>query len=144
MGLSRLKAVDPPRLFPSKNDLPRTTSELRTWVLEHFDVSEENASELIRAIDSVASGHKTVGFFLQTGESEQVTAENLSPTRCTAGIVRLLRVPDGSVQVLLQGMNRIRLLEIIQTDPFPVARVGHIERRRQAVICCAFRSATPS
>src|SRR4051812_39461099 len=77
----------------------------------------------VRAIDSVATGHKTLGFFFSSVDSEQVTAENLSPVGCTAGIVRLLRVPDGSVQVLLQGLNRIRLLEITQTDPFPIARV---------------------
>jgi ATP-dependent Lon protease len=66
----------------------------------------------VRAIDSVAAGHKTIAFFFQNEESEVVTRESLSTIGCSASIVRMLRVPDGSIQVLLQGLNRIRLDEL--------------------------------
>jgi ATP-dependent Lon protease len=76
-----------------------------------------------RAIDSVASGHKTVGFFFQSDAQEPLTLSSLPRIGCAASIIRLLRVPDGSVQVLFQGLGRIRVLELTQVDPFPLARV---------------------
>jgi ATP-dependent Lon protease len=81
----------------------------------------------IRAIDSVASGHKTLAFFFQAEPVEPLTRESLPAIGCAAAIVRLLRVPDGSVQVLLQGLARVRLQEITTTDPFPIARVEPVE-----------------
>ena len=54
MGLPRLKLPDQSHPAPA-TDLPRTTGELRTWVLERFDVSEDRAAQLIRAIDSVVA-----------------------------------------------------------------------------------------
>ena len=57
MALPRLKPGDRP-LFERTADLPRTTAELRVWVLEHFDVSGDRAAELVRAIDSVVAGQR--------------------------------------------------------------------------------------
>ena len=53
MALPRLQPADPPLFAQRDTALPRTTAELRSWVLEHFDVSADRAAELIRAIDSV-------------------------------------------------------------------------------------------
>ena len=57
MALPRLKPGERP-LFERAADLPRTTAELRTWVIEHFDVSGDRAAELVRAIDSVVAGQR--------------------------------------------------------------------------------------
>ncbi|MBA2258812.1 MAG: hypothetical protein H0W18_07945, partial [Acidobacteria bacterium] len=57
MALPRLEPAAPP-LFERSAELPRTTSELREWVIERFDVSGDRASELIRAIDSVVGGQR--------------------------------------------------------------------------------------
>ncbi len=83
--------------------------------------------EWVRAIDSVASSHKTVAFFFRLEAEGDIILESLAPIGCSAGIVRLLRMPDGAVQVILQGLNRIRLLEITQTEPFVVGRVEQVE-----------------
>src|SRR6266542_255410 len=81
----------------------------------------------IRAVDSVASNHKMLAFFYLAEPVEPLTAEALPPIGCTAQIVRLLRLPDGGLQVLLQGLGRTRLVELIQTEPFPVGRVEPAE-----------------
>jgi diguanylate cyclase (GGDEF)-like protein len=57
MALPRLKPADPP-LFSRVDDLPRTTAELRSWVLDHFDVSGDRAADLLRAIESVIAGQR--------------------------------------------------------------------------------------
>src|ERR687895_2882445 len=56
MALTKLKPSEP--LFDHEAPLPRTSAELRAWVLDHFDVSGDRASELIRAIDSVVAGQR--------------------------------------------------------------------------------------
>ncbi len=87
----------------------------------------------IRAIDSVTTGHKTVGFFFRSdapGEDEveaPLTVESLPRIGCAAVIVRMLRVPDNSIQVLLQGVERIRILGLVHTEPYPLARVERAE-----------------
>jgi ATP-dependent Lon protease len=90
----------------------------------------------IRAIDSVTTGHKTVGFFFRAAEGEPadeaaeappLTLASLPQVGCAAIIVRMLRVPDNSIQVLLQGVERVRVLELIQTEPFPLARIERAE-----------------
>ena len=78
----------------------------------------------IQAVDSVAASHKTLAFFYLAEQVEPLTAEALPLVGCAAQIVRLLRLPDGTVQVLLQGIERTRLLELVQVDPFPL---GHVE-----------------
>jgi len=39
----------------------------------------------------------------------------------------MLRLPDGSVQVLLQGQSRIALIEISETEPYPNGKVSGLE-----------------
>ena len=46
-------------------------------------------------------------------------------TLATAG--RVLKLPDGSVTVWLQGEERVRILEVTQTDPFYKARAEILE-----------------
>src|SRR5439155_12257231 len=57
--------------------------------------------------------------------------ESLPATGCAVVIVRLLRVPDGSLQVLLQATARVRLVELSQLEPFPAGRVEPVQETVQ-------------
>src|SRR4051812_29813149 len=81
----------------------------------------------IKAIDSVAPSHKTIGFFYQPEAVDPLTQESLPSMGCAASIVRMLRLPDGSVQVLLQGVSRIRPTDLLQTEPFPTGGVQALD-----------------
>jgi ATP-dependent Lon protease len=52
-----------------------------------------------------------------------------------AEVQRLLRVPDGSLRILVHGLSRVKILDYSKTEPFLVARVeaipDRIGRRRQ-------------
>ena len=47
-----------------------------------------------------------------------------------ATISRVLRMPDGSASVLLEGTRRVHIDEITSTDPFYKARVTPLNERR--------------
>ena len=41
-----------------------------------------------------------------------------------AGVVaRMLKVPDGTLRILVQGTQRVRIQEFVGTDPYLVARI---------------------
>jgi len=39
---------------------------------------------------------------------------------------RMLKMPDGSNNILVQGHQRVEILEMVQIDPFPMVRVRRI------------------
>jgi ATP-dependent Lon protease len=48
-------------------------------------------------------------------------------TRGTAGrILKMLKYPDASVRILVQGLRRIDLAELLQTEPFYTARIRQL------------------
>lgn len=77
----------------------------------------------IRLIDEVALANKLLGVFWRPEPSENFSADQVRPIGAVALIVRLARLPDGRLQVLLQGQARARIVELISTDPYPLARV---------------------
>ncbi|MBI4300956.1 MAG: endopeptidase La [Chloroflexi bacterium] len=77
----------------------------------------------VRLIDEAVGAEKIVGVFAEKTDQETSTPEVLFSVGTAATIVRMLKVPDGSVQVLFQGISRIRIVEIVQTQPYIKARV---------------------
>ncbi|MDY6892481.1 MAG: endopeptidase La [Chloroflexota bacterium] len=72
----------------------------------------------IKLIDEAVAGDKIIGIFAIQHRSEKVSPEDLYKIGTAANIVKMLKMPDGSVRALLQGLKRIKLVEISQTDPF--------------------------
>ncbi len=77
----------------------------------------------VKLIDDIALSNKTLAVFWSKSTSNTFELEALGRVGTMALIVRLLRVPDGNVQVMLQGQERVEITEVISTDPYPVARM---------------------
>lgn len=77
----------------------------------------------VRLVDDAALGSRFIGLFLRTAPGDGFDPATLAATGCAAQIVRLLRQPDGSVQMLLEGHARIAIEQIVTTATYPVARV---------------------
>src|SRR6185295_16421022 len=80
----------------------------------------------IKLIDDAMVGERIIG--LMTLRSEQERPENIAVEDFyqigTAAVVhRLLRLPDDTLRVAVQGIERIEIEEIIQTEPYFRARV---------------------
>ena len=74
----------------------------------------------VRLLSEAVSARQPVGLALQRDPAaEVIDLPGLYPVGTAANVVRLVKLPDGSLQVLLQGSARIRLPEVAsQVEPY--------------------------
>ncbi|WP_448592111.1 endopeptidase La [Thermoflexus hugenholtzii] len=78
----------------------------------------------IRLVDDVVLGKKLVGLVAsKRPELEEPMPEDCYTVGTLALIQRLLRMPDGTMRILVLGLERIRILEYTATQPYLKARV---------------------
>ncbi|MFN3929187.1 MAG: LON peptidase substrate-binding domain-containing protein, partial [Thermoflexus sp.] len=78
----------------------------------------------IRLVDDVVLGKKLVGLVAsKRPELEEPMPEDCYTVGTLALIQRLLRMPDGTMRILVMGLERIRILEYTATQPYLKARV---------------------
>ena len=79
----------------------------------------------VRLVDDVTSGEsKLVGLVAaRDPELEQPGPKDLYTIGTIATVHRLLRAPDGTIRLLVQGMERFRLGEFVQEEPYLKARI---------------------
>ena len=78
----------------------------------------------IRIIDDVMRGNRLLVFVAQHNEKmDGVTAEDVYRVGTVGTIHQMARTPDGSVRVMVQGIERVRLLDFVAKDPYLVARI---------------------
>jgi ATP-dependent Lon protease len=81
----------------------------------------------LRLIDQVMSGDRTVAMVMQKdAEQEGAGPDDVYRIGTIATIHQMMRVPDGSVRLAVQGVERARIVEFIQEDPFLMARVERV------------------
>ncbi|NPB04324.1 MAG: endopeptidase La [Thermotogae bacterium] len=91
-------------------------------------VGVERSKRLINDILATPVEPKIIATFMQKDpEKEAISYEDLYPIGTATIIVRMNRLPDGNIRVLLNGVKRIRLLEILQSEPYLKGRVEVIE-----------------
>ena len=88
-------------------------------------LEDEQGAKAVEA--AVSAGHKVVAIFGQLESADkmgnEILREHLYPVGTAIYIARSARTSDGRLQVLAQGMGRIGLTDVLQTNPFPLARV---------------------
>ncbi|RJP80307.1 MAG: endopeptidase La [Candidatus Zixiibacteriota bacterium] len=90
---------------------------------------------MIRLVHDTLAGNKMIGCFTLKVPAPGTNAGNGERGIFKAGaccqIMKMFRVPDGSVRLLVRGMARIQLLEIMRERPYPLARVEEMPRDRR-------------
>ncbi len=82
----------------------------------------------LRLIQDLGPGNRIVGLFAVRSEQvEEPGPSDLYQVGTAASIIQLAHLPDGRVNLVVQGLKRIRLEEVIQQDPYLVARVQPLE-----------------
>jgi len=82
-------------------------------------------SRSVRLVDDVtASETKLVGLVAaRDPEMEQPGPNDLHAVGTIATVHRLLRAPDGTIRLLVQGLERFRLGEFVQEEPYLKAKI---------------------
>ncbi|HEY6299260.1 MAG TPA: LON peptidase substrate-binding domain-containing protein, partial [Candidatus Binatus sp.] len=81
----------------------------------------------LKLIEECGQTNKVIALAAQKNpEDEQPTPEGLFPSGTAVRILKMLRYPDQSVRVLVQGLARIELGEFTQREPFFLAHVNRL------------------
>ncbi|HPD17424.1 MAG TPA: endopeptidase La [Planctomycetota bacterium] len=83
----------------------------------------------LHCIDDVAPREpKLLGLFAQkTASEEEPTGESLHRVGTAGLLLQMLKMPDGGARIIVRGMERIRIVEIVREEPHIVARVERVE-----------------
>ena len=78
----------------------------------------------VKLVDDILSGNKLVGLVTsRNAEKDEPDAEDLFEVGTVATVHRLLRAPDGTIRLLVQGIERFRIGEIVETEPYLKAKI---------------------
>ena len=81
----------------------------------------------VKLVDDAVSGTRFIGLVAAKDPNlESPGPEDLYTIGTLATIHRLLRAPDGTIRLLVQGVERFKLVEFTQTEPYLMARIERL------------------
>ncbi len=81
----------------------------------------------IKAIEAALNDKRYVLINTQKDEqTEDPTMDDIYEVGTVAMIMRMLKMPDGRLKVLVQGLSRARIQNVVQEDPFPIVDIEPI------------------
>jgi len=85
----------------------------------------------IKLIQEANKGSKIIGVVSQKNQDQESPEfADLHTVGTVAQIVRMLKMPDGSSTVIIQGKRRFELVEPVQTEPFMTAKIKLLKESR--------------
>jgi len=89
----------------------------------------------VRLVDDAVIGNRIIGLFLQKkSDIEDPGPEDIYPVGTAVSILKMLKMPDGSLRLMVQGISRINIHEIIQTDPYLKGKIVRITEKGEKTI----------
>jgi ATP-dependent Lon protease len=81
----------------------------------------------VELINEVLRGDRTIVMLASRNtEAETPTPEDLYSVGVLGVVARMIRVPDGTLRVLIQGGQRIRIVRWVRTEPYLVAEIAEL------------------
>ena len=85
----------------------------------------------IKLIQEANKGSKIIGVVSQKNQDEESPEfSDLYRIGTVAQIIRMLKMPDGSTTVIIQGKRRFEMVEAVKSEPYLVARVKMIKEKK--------------
>lgn len=82
------------------------------------------STQSIRLIDDVVAGDRFLGLVLQRRpEVENPAPQDLWEHGCAARVLKMLKFPDNTVRVLIEGLRRFRIRTYASVDPYLCAEI---------------------
>ena len=108
--------------------LPLRNTVLFPGVIIPITVGRDKSVKLIK---EVYKGSKTIGVVSQKkSDVEDPTFKDLNTIGTVAHIMKMLRMPDGNITVIIQGRKLIELKEMIQEEPYMKATVSELSEEK--------------
>jgi len=85
----------------------------------------------IKLINDANASGKNIGVVAQKNEEdEDPTKEDIHTIGTVARILRVLKMPDGNITIILQGKKRFEIEEVVSEDPYITATVKEVPEKR--------------
>jgi ATP-dependent Lon protease len=122
LDLEEVSAGDRPLVIPDELPiLPLRDTVLFPNSFMPLAVARESS---VRLIDEAISGGKLIGVFTQRDASvEEPQQADLYAVGTASHIHKMFKLPDGSLRLIVQGLTRLTLDEVVETRPYLRARV---------------------
>ena len=125
-----MSELEPEETTPIEPDVVAIPQELAVLPLRDTVVFPESMTPLaigqersITLVDDVVGGDRMLALLsTRDPENEQPGFKDLYEVGTAAVIHKMIRVPDGTLRILVQGLRRIRLEEPVQVEPYLVGR----------------------
>ena len=102
--------------------LPLKDTVIYPFAVQPLGVGQERS---IHLIDEVMRGNRLVVLVAQkSADIEQAGPEDIFKIGTVSRIARMIRMPDGTIQIIVQGLERVEIGEFTQEKPYLVARVA--------------------
>ena len=101
--------------------LPLKDTVIYPFAVQPLGVGQERS---IRLIDEVMRGNRLVVLVAQkSAEIEQAGPDDIFNIGTVSRIARMIRMPDGTIQIIVQGLERVAIGEFTQEAPYLAAHV---------------------
>ncbi len=133
-GQAEVPKTHLPAVRDPEEEGPRIPSELAILPLRGVVVYPLTAVPLnvgqarsIRLVDDAVAGGRIIGLMASRDpELEEPGPDEVYEVGTAVAVHRLFRAPDGTIRLLVQGLERIRVEEWVSTDPYLSAKVSII------------------
>ena len=108
--------------------LPLRNTVLFPGVVIPISAGRDKSIKLIN--DANAAG-KVIGVVSQINEEdEDPSKDDINKIGTVARILRVLKMPDGNVTVILQGKKRFEIAEVVSEEPYITATIKEVSEKR--------------
>ncbi len=126
-GSSNLDEIDLPQTLPI---LALRNAVIFPGTILPITVSREKSLKLVKAL---YKSTKIIGAVTQIDiKVEEPKKEDLFNIGTSAKILKIIEMPDGGVTVILQGIKRFRLKEVIAYEPYMLGTVDYLNEKPYA------------
>src|SRR5438105_15608057 len=84
----------------------------------------------VKLVDDVVAGERMLALVtVQNSDAEEPGWDDLYEIGTAAVVHKMIRVPDGSLRILVQGLRRVRLERRVQDEPYLIGEFAELPDR---------------
>ena len=119
---AKISKEDAPDILPI---LPLRNTVLFPGVIIPITIGRDRSVKLIKDAEN---GNKTIGVVAQKDfDIELPEISDLHPVGTIAHVLKMLKMPDGNITVVIQGRKRFKIDKIIQETPYFKAKITELK-----------------